>query len=235
MAWGELRKEDLAKVGLDPDAIKTTLDGLDDKIKNAVTEGNKVNTESLAAIQQSLAALQNKINEQPNKGGDEGKGRQEERQQEEAPDWMLEPEKATTALVDKKLGGLAVTMATMRAETNYANFKSTSPRGFNQFEAEIKEMWGKQSLQARQNPELLENIHKIVLGNHIDEVAAKGKEFFIENTGGGSSRGVDRTNDPKAKPEDKLSKDELEIATKWGISAEDYLKEKESRGVTTYA
>jgi hypothetical protein len=154
---------------------------------------------------------------------------------EESPDWILDPEGATKKEINKSIGGIAVTMATMRAENNYNNFKASGARAFSKYEKDIKEMWDKQPLTNRQDPELIKNIYKIIIADHVDEIAKQGETFFVEpqTSGNGHSN-----TEVKKKPEDVLSKDELELAKKWGISPEDYLKEKElpnSTAVTTYA
>ena len=233
MTWGEMKLEDFKKAGLDPEVLSKTAEavaGLDDKIKNAVTEATK-NMASSASIDvmktqlTNLAAkLQGTTKPEPSTSN-----------VEESPDWILDPEGATKKEINKSIGGIAVTMATMRAENNYNNFKASGARAFSKYEKDIKEMWDKQPLTNRQDPELIKNIYKIIIADHVDEIAKQGETFFVEpqTSGNGHSN-----TEVKKKPEDVLSKDELELAKKWGISPEDYLKEKElpnSTAVTTYA
>jgi len=204
--------------------------GLDDKIKNAVTEATK-NMASSASIDEMKTQLTNlaaklQVTTKPEPSTSNV---------EESPDWILDPEGATKKEINKSIGGIAVTMATMRAENNYNNFKASGARAFSKYEKDIKEMWDKQPLTNRQDPELIKNIYKIIIADHVDEIAKQGETFFVEpqTSGNGHSN-----TEVKKKPEDVLSKDELELAKKWGISPEDYLKEKElpnSTAVTTYA
>ena len=221
MPWGEMKLEDFKKAGLDPEVLSKTAEavaGLDDKIKNAVTEATK-NMASSASIDEMKTQLTNLA------AKFQGTLKMEPPTPnvEESPDWILDPEGATKKEINKSIGGIAVTMATMRAENNYNNFKASGARAFSKYEKDIKEMWDKQPLTNRQDPELIKNIYKIIIADHVDEIAKQGETFFVEpqTSGNGHSN-----TEIKKKPEDVLSKDELELATKWGISPEDYLKEK---------
>lgn len=232
MAWNGLTKEELIKAGLDPDEIgklKTSVDGLDSKIKSAVEEANKVNVTTLTGIQETLQALQAKLSGPVKQ--EQGSNNDNTHDTDETTDWLMEPEKAATKLIDSKVGSVAVLAANMRSDMNYSNFKSTGPRGFSKFEKEIKEMYDKEPLATRCNPKLIENIYKIVVADHIDEIAKTGETFFVEPTTGGKPSGTDT---PKKKPEELLTKDELEQCTKWGIAPEDYLKEKSEISGVTY-
>lgn len=236
MPWGDQRKleiKDLIDLGIDPEAIKKTAEavtGLDDKIKNAVTEATKDHGTGLEVLRTQLAEIASKLQVKPTTTIDDGKGGNHE----EEVDWMLEPEKAANQLMDKKVGNVLQIAATMRADMNYNNYKSAhdKPHIFAKYEKEIKEMWDKESLVSKQHPMLIQNIYKIVVANHIDEVAKMGEEFFLPSDSGGKPH----TNDgPKKKPEELLSKDELELAAKWGVTAEEYLKEKSGITGVTYA
>lgn len=238
MAWGDQRKleiKDLTDLGLDPEAIKKTHEavaGLDDKIKNAVTEANKANGEGLSALKLQLEDIASKLQTKPN-NNDDGKGGGGNDDGEQV-DWMLDPEKAANKLVNDKVGNVVQIAASMRADMNYNNYKSSheKPHVFAKFEKEIKEMWEKEPLVNKQHPKLIENIYKIVVANHIDEVAKMGEEFFLPSEGGGKPHG---DNKPTKKPEELLSKDELELAAKWGVTPEEYLKEKSGISGVTYA
>ena len=156
MAWNGLTKEELIKAGLDPDEIgklKTSVDGLDSKIKSAVEEANKVNVTTLTGIQETLQALQAKLSGSVKQ---EQASNDDTRNTDETTDWLMEPEKAATKLIDSKVSGVAVLAANMRSDMNYSNFKSTGPRGFSKFEKEIKEMYDKEPLATRCNPKLIE-------------------------------------------------------------------------------
>jgi len=61
MTWGEMKLEDFKKAGLDPEVLSKTAEavaGLDDKIKNAVTEATK-NMASSASIDEMKTQLTN--------------------------------------------------------------------------------------------------------------------------------------------------------------------------------
>lgn len=236
MAWGDQRKleiKDLTDLGLDPEAIKKTNEtvaGLDEKIKNAVAEANKANGEGLSALKTQLEEIASKLQVKPS--NDDGKGGGGGG--EEEVDWMLDPEKAANKLVDGKVGNVLQIAASMRADMNYNNYKSThdKPHVFAKFEKEIKEMWEKEPLVSKQHPKLIENIYKIVVANHIDEVAKMGEEFFLPSDSGGKPHDNGK---PAKKPEELLSKDELALAEKWGVTPEEYLKEKSGITGVAYA
>ncbi len=244
MAWGDKRltKEELKEAGLDPEMVtgmKTVLDGMDDKIKNAVTEANKANAATLDELKAGLSVIATKLgsssnsnSNNQNQNNNSNNNNDGNQNIEEPADWLLDPEKAATALVNKSVGGVAVLAANMRSDMNYTTFKSTGARGFVKFEKEIKEMYDKEPLANRCNPKLIENIYKIVIAEHIDEIAKTGETFFLESSVGGVRGSTDQ---PKKKAEEILNKDELEIAAKWGITPEDYLKEREGLKGVTYA
>lgn len=232
MAWGEIKLEDLVKAGLDPEVLKKTneaVTGLDDKIKNAVTEATKGYGDTLTGIQNTLQGLQTKMNAAPVKDGKEGQQQQQQNNEEEQADWLMDPEKATRQMITKQVGGVAMSTAQMRSDMNYMNFKATLPRGFSKYEKEIKEMYEKDSLVSRQHPDFIKNVYKVIIADHVDEIAKAGETFFLEPSISGNSHA---NTDVKKKAEDVLSKDELELAAKWGVTAEDYLKEKTERSVT---
>lgn len=241
MGWGDARKleiKDLTDLGLDPEAIKKTHEavaGIDDKIKNAVTEATKGHGESLSALKTQLETIASKLQNPPKtreeNNNDDGKGGGSG---EEEVDWMLDPEKAANQLVDKKVGNVVQIAASMRADMNYNTYKSTheKPHIFAKYEKEIKEMWDKEPLVNKQHPSLIANIYKIVIANHIDEVAKMGEEFFLPSDSSGRPHGDNKTT---RKPEEILTKDELELAAKWGVTPEEYLKEKSGITGVTYA
>jgi hypothetical protein len=235
MAFGKPTKEDMKELGLDPDvltSLKTSVDGVEDKIKNAVKEANTVTTSSIEELKNTLSAIQNKLSTLGTSRGEEGNRGNKGEHQEEEVDWLLDPEKAARKLVNDSIGGVAVATASMRADMNYVNFKGTNPRAFAKYETEIKEIWDKEPLTTKQNPKLIENIYKIVIANHIDEIAKAGETFFLEPSSGGKPH----TNEgPKKKPEELLSADELDLAKKWGVTPEEYLKEKSGITGVTYA
>lgn len=240
MAWGDprkLTKEELKEAGLDADVITTklaSLDGLDDRIKNAAVEANKGTAATLEELKTQLGQLASKFTAAPPKAGDNGGGGGNgNNNDEEEIDWVLDPQKAAEKLVNSKVGGVAQLAAQMRSDMNYTSFKSTNPRGFSEYEKEIKEMWDKEPLTAKLNPKMIENIYKIVIAGHMEEIVKKGETFFLEPSTNGGGQG--RSDRAPRKAEEILTKDELELATKWGVTPDEYLKEKSGVTGVTYA
>lgn len=223
MAWGnKLTKEDLKEAGLDVDAMNAQLEKLKevDALKTSV-EGVTTKLSALDAIQQSLTALEGKLVVKPKESNNDGNQNQNQNDnKEDELDWITDPAKATQATVNKQMAPVISAVSNVYAEMTYSNFRNSNPRGFLKYEKEIKEMWDKQT---QKSPALLENIYKIVIANHIDDIQKEPTTFFVES--GGSGKPI-TTNSGDKKPEELLSKTELEECAKWGISPKDYLEEK---------
>jgi hypothetical protein len=245
MAWGNRApsKEELKEIGLDLDAFKAAMDKTS-KIDEMETtlKSVKESVDGFTALKDTLAGLENKLKElkpPTNNGGNGGNnsgGEGGNERREEELDWVLEPEKATQATISKLVSPLVTATADMKAQMLYDRFAGTAPKGFRKYEKEIKELWDKQSLAAKQDPEIIKNCYKVIVADHLDEIQKGGESFFIESSSGGSSGGVDgRGSTEGKKAVDILNKDQLELCTKWGVDPEDYLKELKAGGVTTYA
>jgi hypothetical protein len=246
MAWGSRApsKDELKEAGLDVDAFTAAIEKTK-KIDELVTSfaSLKESVDGFTALKDSLAGLENKLKElKPptnngggggnNSGGDGSDGRSKE----EELDWVLEPEKATQATISKLMTPIITATADMKAQMFYDRFAATRPKGFTKYETEIKELWDKQPLAAKQNPEVIQNCYKVVIAGHIDEIQKGGESFFIESSSGSSSGGATGAGQQSGKKaEDILNKDQLELCAKWGVTPEDYLKELQAGGVTTYA
>lgn len=234
MGWNKVTKEELKEAGLDVDAFTAALQktGQIDELNTKFGE-LKTAVDGLASIKDTLAGLEAKITtpkppeKTNNNSGDEGN-----QNQDDDVDFVLEPEKATRSVVSKMVTPLIATTADMRIQLNIANFKATNPVGFKKYETEIMEMFNKEPVGNKVNPSLIENCYKIVIANHMDDIRKGGESFFVET--GGSSSG-NQTGDVKKKAVDVLNKDQLDLCTKWGVDPEDYLKELQGGGVTTYA
>lgn len=244
MAWNKVTKDELKEAGLDVDAFNAALDKTK-KIDELTTSFAtlKESVDGLSSLKDTLAGLENKLKElkppannggngNNNGGGDGNDGRTKE----EELDWVLEPEKATQATVRSLVSPLITATADMKAQLIYDRFAASNRKGFKKFETEIKALWDKQPLGAKQNPEVMENCYKVVVADHIDEIQKGGESFFIESSSGGNSGGLSGGGDNKGKKaEDILNADQLELCKKWGVTPEDYLKELQGGGVTTYA
>lgn len=231
MAWNKVTKDELKEAGLDVDAFTTASEKIK-KIDEMETtlKGVKESVDSFAAIKDQLAGLENKLkefkpsagagaNDNNNASTDSTAGGGEEAQL----DWVLEPEKATTTTINKIIGPIAAATADVRAQMIYQNFANSNPKGFRKYEKDIKEMWDKQPLASRQNPDLIKNCYKIVMADHLDEISKGGESFFVE--AGGSNISGGGVGESKKKAVDILTKDQLDLCKKWDVDPEDYLKE----------
>jgi hypothetical protein len=243
MAWNKVTKEELKEAGLDVDAFSAALEKT--KQIDALTTNFaslKESVDGLGTIKDQLTSLENKLKElKPaaagggnNGGGNNNGGGDGSNNQTEELDWVLEPEKATQSVINKMVTPLITATADMRAQMHYTNFAATNPKGFKKFEKEVKELWDKQPLAVRQNPEVIANCYKVVIAGHIDEIQKGGESFFVE-AGGSSSAAGGGVGGEKKKAVDVLNKDQLDLCTKWGVDPEDYLKELQAGGVTQYA
>src|SRR5467141_2704663 len=236
MAWNKVTKEELKEAGLDVDAFTVAM-GKTAKIDELemTLKAVKESVDGFSVIKDSLASLENKLKElKPSTSGGSGGGNGNNNQgnnegnnegnSTEELDWVLEPEKATQATISKMVTPLVNATADMRAHMHYTGFAATNPKGFRKYGKEIKELWDKQPLVAKQNPEVIANCYKVVIANHIDEISKGGESFFVE-TGGSSSAAGGGSGEPKKKAVDVLNKDQLDLCTKWGVDPEDYLKE----------
>lgn len=234
MAFGKLTVDELKAMGLDPEqikAIKEKMDGIDTTKLSKLDKVDGMET-TLNEIKDGLAALTQKVASTPpaKKGEEEPVVKSEE----EELDFVLDPAKATATLVGRTMGPVVNAVVSMRADSNYRDFKASNPRGFGKFEKEIKDMWDKQNVAAKggeKGSELIENIYKIVIANHIDEIQKEPKTFFIESGGGAVNTNKDNSELPA---EQQLTPDELKAAKDWGLTPQDYLTEKK-KGVVSYA
>lgn len=249
MAWNKVTADELKEAGLDVEAFKASMTKqteMDNTIKEI-----KASVDGLSAVKDTLAALENKLKEfkppatagaagggaaggSGSSGGSGGAGGASGGSNEPELDWIMEPEKATTATIHKTMAPLLATTANMQASLNWSNFAGRGLKGFRKYETEIKELWDKQSLAAKQNPEVLENCYKIIMANHIDEIQKGGETFFVESTGGAGNTPPGSSTTGK-KAVDVLNKDQLDLCAKWGVDPEDYLKELQAGGATQYA
>lgn len=245
MAWGTRApsKEELKEVGLDLDAFNAAMsktskiDELETTLKSV-----KESVDGFSSLKETLSNLENKLKElksPPSSGGNGNNNAGNEGNNggnEEQLDWVLEPEKATQATLSKMITPIITATADMKAQMLYDRFASTQPKGFRKYEKEIKELWDKQPLAAKQNPEVIANCYKVVVADHLDEIQKGGESFFIESSSGSSSSGATGAGSNSGKKaEEILNADQLELCKKWGVSPEDYLKELQAGGVTTYA
>ena len=248
MAWNKVTAEELKELGLDPEVFKKLAEK-NTALETQLVDMKKSQDDTFNGIKNSITAMENSLksfkpaaatggnggNTGGNAGGSGGnnsggEGSGDAGDKAEELDFLMEPEKSTRSVVNKAVTPLLAATAEMRADMIYNRFANQNLKGFRKFEKEIKELWDKQNVVSRQNPELLENCYKIVIANHVDEIQKGGESFFIES-GSASNLPGTMADGTKKKAVDVLNKDQLEQCQKWGIDPEEYLKELQ----TTYA
>jgi hypothetical protein len=196
--------------------------------------------DSLASIKDSLAALTSRTQlenqNQQNVDGGNNNGGNNNRQNDPPPDpfnidpvsFMEDPSGNIKKIVQASIAGTQLHTLGVAADMAYQNAKNTLPH-FALFEDEIKKEWDKYQIVQKGKPnELIENIYYLVKGRHADEIATdtakkEGKYNIIQ---AGGTTVIRKDNSSTGKPEDSLTPEELKIATKWGMTPEDYAKSK---------
>ena len=237
MAWGELKKEDLIKAGLDPDAFNT----MSEKVKKAAT------TDDVTELKNSLETTQNTLKElqttlqtlaasRNNEGGHNEEGRQPTERREQPPgpvtidpiQFMENPTDAVRRIMSEGITPLTLHTLNVAAEMEYNMAKQRLPY-FEKFEPEIKELWNKYTPAQKQKPgELIENLYNLVRGRHLDEIMTdtnkkEGKYNMIQS---GGTTVVGTPGGPSRKPEDDLTPKEIEVAARFNMTPEEWAKQK---------
>lgn len=238
MAWGDLKKEDLVKAGLDPDAINA----LSEKVSKAAT------TDDVTALKTSLETTQNTLKElqttlqtlaaKPTAEGGGGKPAGESQPQpQNGPikidplEFMEDPTNSVRRIMSEGITPITLHTLNVAAEMSYNMARQRLPH-FERFEAEIKELWNKYTPAQKGKPdELVENLYNLVRGRHLDEIMTdtnkKEGKYNLVQAGGTSvmSRNAGGESGGR-KLEDDLSPKELEIAGRFGMTPEEWAKQK---------
>ena len=243
MAWGDVKKEDLVKLGLDPDKIAA----MDAKLTKAATtdDVNEIKS-AVTTTQNTLRELQNTLQTLAAKGGEHKEGdnggqstERKDGQQGGTPgplnidplQFMEDPTGSVRRLMSESLTPVTLHTLNVAAEMSYNMARQRLPH-FERFEPEIKELWQKYTPTQKTKPdELIENLYNLVRGRHLDEIMTdtnkkEGKYNLVQSGGssiisrpggeGGSGR----------KPEDDLTPKELEVAARFGLTPEEWAKQK---------
>lgn len=258
MAFGKkLEKQDLIDAGLDPDKLSgligtaVTKDQLD-ALKTELATANKTQFDE---IKNSLAELTTKlttksVGDNKGTGGNGGNGNTETPEEIRERE-MLEFTSDPTGYIARKTGGssafaaveakkIARDIAYDEAVRTMPGFKNTAIR------LEMEEEWKKYTpqgmVQTNTDPrDLVKRVYNMVMGSHMedferDKDKTDGKYNLVHSGGGGGSNNTtsNRNNNNgggTVKPEDQLTALEKEQATRFGMTAQEWLDSK--KGVDT--
>lgn len=121
----------------------------------------------------------------------------------------------------QRMGPLAAVALQTQAGLAEMNARGRFGKDFTRWGEEISTLAASHTnLADKGNPTFWENIVNMVRGRHageIEESAAKGQFYFTEQPGGSSGGGSSET------PESKLSASELKAASKFGMTAKEFL------------
>jgi hypothetical protein len=244
MPWGELKKEDLVKAGLDPDNVSA----MSTKINNAASKDdvNELKT-ALASTQETLKNLENSLrglatakegNSDDGNRDNQNQNRDQNQNRNQGPQpvnidplqFMEDPQGAVRRLVNEGLGPITMHSLNVAAEMAYSNAKQRLPH-FVKFEPEIKELWDKYGPTQKGNAtELIENLYNLVRGRHMDEILTdtnkRDGKYNLVQSGGTSVVGRAGSGSSDRKPEDDLDPKEIEIAARFGMTPKEWAEQK---------
>lgn len=244
MAWGELKKEDLIKAGLDPDAFKAASDKIDKaaskdditELRNTLATTQQTLKDLETSLRNATAAKSNGEGGEGDRGGERGgEHREEPRRQQglqiDPLEFMEDPQGAVRKLMSEGLGPVTLHTLNVAADMAYNMARQRLPH-FDKFEPEIKALWDKYGPQQKGNPtELVENLYNLVRGRHVDEIITdsnkKDGKYNLVQSGGTSVMARAGGGDGKPpNPEDDLSPKELEVAAKFGLTPKEWAEQK---------
>ena len=242
MAWGELKKEDLVKVGVDPDALKAMGDKINDAAsKNDITELKT----TLASTQETLRALENSLRTvAAAKEGDQNDQNDQNRNRPQNQNsgqpqpvnidplaFMEDPQGSVRRLVSEAMGPTILHSLNVAAELAYNQARQRLPY-FEKFESEIKELWNKYTPGQKGKPdELIENLYNLVRGRHLDEIMTDtnkkdGKYNLVQSGGTTVMSRVSGDGGSGRKPEDDLTEQERATAARFGMTPAEWAAQK---------
>jgi len=243
MPWGELKKEDLIKAGLDPDAFKT----VSDKVATAASKDDITELKTaLATTQDTLKNLENSLRtivankteggdgaivEKRNQDDQSGKPQGGPQSLNIDPiQFMEDPQSAVRRIVSEGLGPITMHSLNMAAEMAYNIARQRLPH-FEKFEPEIKELWNKYTPAQKGKPdELIENLYNLVRGRHMDEILTdtnkRDGKYNLVQSGGTTVVGRPGGAGPERKPEDDLTAKEVEVAARFGLTPAEWAAQK---------
>jgi hypothetical protein len=245
MAFGrnqELTAEDLKKAGLDPaDLAEMKANGV--KKADLDTFKTELSTSIAEQIKNSMQELETKLRPQPiKKEGEDQNNNNKDQQVDENADFYNSP----TDYIKKQMNqGVAFTaiqttkirmdLAMDRARAMLKGFKNDTLR------KEIEDEWAQYkpehlAMQKDFDPDkLITKIHNMVMGNHMEEINTdtakrEGKFNMVMsgNGGGGGNHNVGGGDNSNKKPEDQLTPVELKQASRYNMTAQEWLDQKKS-------
>jgi hypothetical protein len=244
MPWGELKKEDLIKAGLNPDEINA----LSGKIANAATKDDITSMQSaLTETQNTLKNLEATLrtlnaskeggddgnrggNNDSNRGNNNGGGNNQPQPLNIDPlEFMENPTASVRKLANEMLAPVTLHTLNVAADMAYNMARQRLPH-FDKFEPEIKELWNKYTPAQKGRPdELIENIYNLVRGRHLDDIltdtAKKEGKFNLVQSGGTTVVGSQNGGSSR-KPEDDLTEKEKEVAARFGLTPKEWAEQK---------
>lgn len=125
------------------------------------------------------------------------------------------------------MGGRMLAMEQLRDMSKPGGFNHIA--FFNQHKAEIEGLMGQVPPQSRAHPDTWINLYNLVKGRHAEELLDASKKgenaFFVEGTAGSPPP-------PQEDKSERLTDVETGIAKKFGLTPEQYLKQK--KGITSH-
>lgn len=237
MAWGNRKEEELpaslkgktpeqvAQELEDAKALKTRLDALELKDAERDTAFQSFGT-TQAELVNTLKAVNERIPTAPAARTDGGNN--EPASFITDPDMAFAQRSAPLVAITMQTAAITAKQEALRAfQRKQATEKNNQDATlFERFENEVLEMAKNCSAQQLANPATWAHLFYNVKGRHTDEIVANPKAFFTEDaTRAPSAAGV---------KEDTLTDQEKNIATKMGVTAENYLKRKKEAQVNPF-
>jgi len=234
---------DLKELGLDPEELKAQLKKIEDGSATkaeitAVTEAMTALKTSIEGIDAKFTTALEGLQKPPAKPIVKPEGNEGDDDKLDAIDFMNDPAGNIKKTMKKETDILRLQNLKLYSDMAYENTLRDTDKFplFKRFKDEIDKKWNEVDLQFKTQPaKLIENIYKIVVADHLDELnaeAAKNNGRYNLGSSGTSGGGQGKqSNTPVKTAAEQLSPKELEVARKMGLTPEEYLKEKEAINV----
>lgn len=246
MAFGKtITKEDLIAAGLDPDKFNTLIGTAVAKtdLEALKTELTNANKSAFDEIKNSIAELAKSITKPVTTPTTTTQPTEDEKKAAAYDEFTADP----VAFIAKYTGNAAAQGALeskkLARQLAFDNAMKTLPGfGNSTLRAEIEEEWKKYPaegmLRANVDPtDMIKKVHDMIMGAHMDEInrdtaKKEGKFNLVHSGGGGGSNNFvnnqHTNNTENRKPEDQLTKTELEQATRFSMTPQEWLDSKKA-------